>query len=126
MPRSFKSHAIGDAFDSSRRWAHSARPNKSSRDDSSFPIDADYPRAIVTDRPDDPGHVCPMTVKVHRVSCVVQSVDTVHVIDVPVFVIVDSISRDLPGIYPHVLLYIGMKVIHPGIDDQYKAIPSTY
>jgi hypothetical protein len=59
-----------------------------------------------------------MPVVIVGISRLGDGVDAVHVIDVAISVVINSISSDLLGVCPHVSEQIGMIVVNSGINNE--------
>lgn len=57
-----------------------------------------------------------MAVAVHRIAIVVGEIIAMHIVDIPVAVVVQTIAGDLGLIDPNVVRQIGMAVIHSGVE----------
>lgn len=74
------------------------------------------PGAVVGGCGNGAGHMGAMAVAVHRIAIVVGEIIAMHIVDIPVAVVVQTIAGDLGLIDPNVVRQIGMAVIHSGVE----------
>ena len=75
--------------------------------------------AVVTDTSYGAGNVRTVAVVVHRVTVAVDEIVPMDVVDKPVAIVVDVITRNLAGIGPDVGRQVRVRVIHPRINDSH-------
>ena len=113
-----------ETLDSAGSGPATERTEELAGGDADGPVDPHNPDTIVATGADGPCHVGAVTVVVHGVAAVSDSVDSVKVVDVSVSIIVDAVGhagavrfQTFPGVIPDILDEVLVVVIHPGVDD---------
>jgi hypothetical protein len=80
---------------------------------------------VVADSGNGPGTMGAVPVKINRVIIVTIEVPAMGVIDIPVAVIIDPITRDLLWIHPDICSEVRVGIHDPGIDDGDDHVPGS-
>jgi hypothetical protein len=107
---------VEDGVDRIRGEAVAIGGDELERHDPGAPSHAHHAAAVVAHRTDGAGHVRAVAVVVHRVAVAVGEVVAVHIIDVAVAVVVNTIAGDLARVRPDVRGEVGVRVVDTRVD----------
>ncbi len=62
---------------------------------------------------------------IHRIAIVIDDVDAVHIIDITIAVVINSVAGNLIGVHPHLISQLLMRVADACVDDRHQHIRGT-
>ena len=113
-------HAVINALNRIRSISRAARAQELQPHQLHIPSHAHNLPCIIRRRADRPRAVSSVIVVVHRIPTVSNPIDAMNIIDIAIRIIVDSISGDLPWIYPNVPYQILMRIANARIHNTHN------
>src|SRR5205814_9797891 len=111
-----------DALDGVRSEPVPSGVQKFAGHDLNLPADADNADGVVAHRADRSADMRAVAMIIVGVAGVVYGVDAVNVVHVPVAVVVNAITRNLPRIDPHVVGQVFVCIAHAGVNDRHDDV----
>ena len=118
MTGSLESYAVTQGCDRVREASGAACVEKLCADQLSRPVYTRDAASVVSTGPYDSGDVSPVPVVIIRVSGFRYGIDSIHVINVAIPVIIDPVSSNFVRIRPHVSEQVGVVVVDSGVDNK--------
>ena len=110
---------VVEAFDGAGDVTAALRIEKFARQNPNRVIDTYNADLVIALGADSPCHVGAVTMVIHGIATPDDDINAVDIVDVAVPVVVDTITRDLARIGPHVGSQVVVAIVHASIDNTY-------